>query len=195
MWDARYSENGYVFGTKPNDFLSDVAGRIPEGAVLCIGDGEGRNGVFLAQQGFSVTSLDASAVGMRKAAALAQAHGVPLATIVADLAEYRFMPEAWDGLVSIYVHLPPALRRRVHAQAAAALKPGGVFVLEAYTPAQLQFGTGGPSSADMLMTLTDLRADLAGLTLEIAREIERDVVEGVYHTGRAAVVQILARKP
>lgn len=195
MWDSRYSEPGYAFGTEPNDFLGAVVGRIPQGAVLCLGDGEGRNGVFLAQQGFAVTSLDASAVGMRKAAALARARGVPLSTIVADLAEYTLAPEAWEGIVSIYVHLPPALRRQVHGQIVTALKPGGAFVLEAYTPAQLQHSTGGPSSVDMLMTLADLRADLAGMTLEIAQEIERDVIEGVYHTGRAAVVQILARKP
>lgn len=194
MWDARYSDSAYVFGTEPNDFLRSVAGRIPPGAVLCLGDGEGRNGVFLAEQGFAVTAMDASGVGMRKAAQLAQARGVALATAVADLARYAIEPAAWDGIVSIYVHLPPPLRRQVHRAAAAGLKPGGVFVLEAYTPAQLGYGTGGPSAAEVLMTLEMLREDLAGLTFEVAQEIERDVIEGQFHSGRAAVVQVLARR-
>ena len=113
---------------------------------------------------------------------------------MADLAHYPILPAAWDGIVSIFVHLPLLLRRQVHRQAAVGLEPGGVFILEAYTPSQLTYGTGGPASAELLMTLDDLRVDLAGLTLEIAHEIERDVVEGRYHTGRAAVVQVLARK-
>jgi SAM-dependent methyltransferase len=194
MWDSRYTQPGYAFGTEPNDFLRSVVDRIPSGPVLCLGDGEGRNGVFLAEQGFAVTSMDGSAIGMQKAALLAQAHGVRLATTVADLAHYPIAPAAWDGIVSIFVHLPPLLRRQVHRQAAAGLKPGGVFILEAYTPAQLTYATGGPSSAELLMTLDELRMDLAELTFEVAQEIERDVVEGRYHTGRAAVVQLLGRR-
>jgi SAM-dependent methyltransferase len=195
MWDTRYTQPGYAFGTEPNDFLCSVAARIPIGPVLCLGDGEGRNGAFLAEWGFAVTSMDGSAIGMQKATLLAQARSVPLTTTVADLAHFPILPAAWDGIVSIFVHLPPFLRRQVHRQAAAGLKPGGVFILEAYTPAQLTYGTGGPSSVELLMTLDDLRIDLDGLTLEIAQEIERDVVEGRYHTGRAAVVQVLARNP
>jgi SAM-dependent methyltransferase len=195
MWDTRYTQPGYAFGTEPNEFLSSVVDRIPIGSVLCLGDGEGRNGVFLAERGFAITSMDSSVIAMQKAALLAQARGVRLTTAVADLAHYSITPAAWDGIVSIFVHLPPLLRRQVHQQAAVGLKPGGIFVLEAYTPVQLMYGTGGPSSAELLMTLDDLRVDLAGLTLEIAHEIERDVVEGRYHTGRAAVVQVLARKP
>jgi SAM-dependent methyltransferase len=194
MWDTRYSQPGYAFGTEPNDFLCSVADRIPMGAVLCLGDGEGRNGVFLAERGFAVTSMDGSTIGMQKAAMLAQARSVPLTTTVADLVHYQIMPAAWEGIVSIFVHLPPPLRHQVHRQVAAGLKPGGVFILEAYTPAQLTYGTGGPSSAELLMTLDQLRVDLAGLAFEVAHEIERDVVEGRYHTGRAAVIQLLARK-
>ncbi len=131
---------------------------------------------------------------MQKAALLAQTRSVPLTITVADLAHYPIAPAAWDGIVSIFVHLPPPLRQQVHRQAAAGLKPGGVFILEADTPAQLAYGTGGPSSAELLMTLAELRLDLAGLVFEVADEVERDVIEGRYHTGRAAVVQLLARK-
>jgi hypothetical protein len=134
-------------------------------------------------------------VGLAKAAALAADRGVALATVVADLAAFRIAPGAWAGVVAIFAHLPPALRRAVHRAAAAGLAPGGAFVLEAFTPAQLAFGTGGPRQRELLYTLDELREDLAGLAVEVGREAERDVVEGRWHTGRAAVVQVLARRP
>lgn len=195
MWDQRYGQPGYVFGDQPNDFLRSVAGQIqPGGTVLCLGEGQGRNAVFLAEQGFAVTAMDVSAVGMARAAELAAARGVPLITEVADLNTYRIAPQSWDAIVSIFVHLPAPLRRKIHNHVVGGLKPNGVFVLEAYTPEQLQFGTGGPSSVAVLARLAELRNELGDLTLEHAAELERDVVEGIGHTGHAAVVQILARK-
>lgn len=197
FWDQRYGNAGddYVFGTTPNDFLASVADRIPAGPVLCLAEGEGRNAVFLAKRGHAVTALDQSATGLAKAAALAARSGVGLATVVADLAEYTIPPGAWAGIVAIFMHLPPDLRARVLTQAAAGLQPGGVFIMESYTPAQLAFGTGGPRDAVLLPTLAGLRPLLPGLTLEHAQELERDVHEGGGHTGRSAVVQILARRP
>lgn len=195
FWDARYANApGFVFGTEPNDFLRSVADRIPPGPVLCLGEGEGRNAVFLARRGHAVTALDQSATGLAKAAALAAQHGVALTTQVADLNDYALAPDAWAAVVAIFIHLPPALRTQVHGAAVAGLRPGGVFVLECYGPAQLGRGTGGPQNPEMLPGLAALTPDLAGLDLEIARELERDVVEGSGHTGRAAVVQVLARR-
>jgi hypothetical protein len=194
FWDARYGAAEYAYGTEPNAFLVSVADRIPPGPVLCLAEGEGRNAVWLASQGRAVTAVDASAVGLAKARALAREHGVQIATEVADLASHAIAPGAWSGVVAIFAHLPPSLRRAVHRSAAAGLSPGGVFVLEAFAPAQLAFGTGGPRERELLYTVEDLREDLAGLELVICREVERDVVEGRYHTGRAAVVQVLARR-
>lgn len=193
-FDARYSDPELVYGAEPNEFLAAVAARIPDGPVLCLAEGQGRNAVFLAGLGHAVTAVDRSAVGVARAAELARERGVTVTTQVADLADYPIEPAAWAGIVSIFGHLPQPLRSTVHRAAARGLRPGGVFVLEAYRPAQLAFGTGGPKDAAMLPTLHELRADLAGLELEIGREIERDVVEGKYHTGRAAVVQIVARR-
>jgi hypothetical protein len=119
---------------------------------------------------------------------------VEIETVLADLANYSIATGAWAGIVATFAHLPPALRRRVHHDVMAGLQPGGVFVLEAYTSAQLAFGTGGPKSPERLMTLDGLREELSGLEFLIARELERDVIEGSGHTGRAAVVQILAEK-
>jgi hypothetical protein len=119
---------------------------------------------------------------------------VKLHTEVADLASYPVAPGAWSGVVAIFMHLPPALRRDVLERAAAGLRPGGVFVMEAYTPAQLAFGTGGPKDPALLPTLAQLRAELPGLEFIVGRELERDVHEGGGHTGRSAVVQVLARR-
>ncbi len=193
-WDARYSEAEYAYGKEPNDFLVEVAGRIPAGRVLCLGEGEGRNAVFLAARGFDVTGVDGSPVGLAKAEALARERGVRIATVCADLGAYVVEPGAWSGIVCLWVHLWPELRARVHRACVAGLAPGGAFVLEAYTPRQLELGTGGPKEPERLMTLAALRDDLAGLDLEIARELDRVVREGHYHDGIGAVVQVLGRK-
>ena len=195
MWDERYSAPGYAYGTEPNDFLASAAARIPRGRVLSLADGEGRNGVHLATLGYDVTSVDASPVGLAKADLLAAARGVRIHTVVADLAEFAVGDACWEGIVSIFCHLPPALRRAVYGQVVRGLVPGGVFVLEAYTPAQLRFGTGGPSNPDLMPTLALLRDELAGLEIVHGVELERAVREGALHDGPSAVVQVIARRP
>ena len=194
MWDQRYAGDDYFYGTEPNDFLRAQVAQLPPGDVLCIGDGEGRNGVWLAQQGYAVTAVDASAQGLAKARALATARGVPLQTVHADLAEFDFGTARWSAVVSIFCHLPSALRRAVYARIPRSLRPGGVVLLESYTPAQLGRGTGGPPDRDMLVDLAMLRTDFAGLALVHGQELERDVVEGKGHRGRSAVVQFVARQ-
>ena len=192
MWDQRYSEPGYAYGTEPNDFLVSVIDRLPKGRVLCLGEGEGRNAVYLAQAGFDVTAVDASAVGLGKAEQLAERHGVEISAVVSDLANFTIEPGAWQAVVSIFCHLSPAVRSAVHPAVVSGLAPGGALVLEAFTPRQLELATGGPRARELMMDLASLRAEFAGLRFAVAREIEREVIEGRYHTGAAAVVQMLA---
>jgi hypothetical protein len=116
-------------------------------------------------------------------------------SVIADLADYRIEPGAWDTIISTFCHVPPDLRRRLHRAVVAGLKEGGTFLLEAYTPRQLEFGTGGPPSSELLMELETLREELEGLEILHGEELVRDLVEGTRHTGPGAVVQILARKP
>ncbi|MGA9453540.1 MAG: class I SAM-dependent methyltransferase [Verrucomicrobiia bacterium] len=194
FWNNRYAVASHVYGETPNAFVAEVAPEIPAGPVLCLAEGEGRNAVHLATLGHRVTAVDQSEVGLTKARRLAKTRGVKIETVMTDLADYTIAASAWAGIVATFAHLPPALRRRVHRDAVAGLQPGGVFILEAYTPAQLAFGTGGPKSPELLMTLAGLRDELSGLDLLIGREIEREVIEGGGHTGRGAVVQILARR-
>ena len=193
-WDDRYSEAGFTYGTAPNEFLVAVADRIPQGKILSLAEGEGRNAVYLAARGFQVTGVDGSAVGLRKAEELARERGVSIRTIHADLSEFAIEPEAWAGIISCFCHLPVALRAPLHQAAIRGLKPGGVFVLEGFSKEQLAYGTGGPQSLDLLMSLDDLKEELAGLEFLHAVQIEREVREGQGHTGLASVVQLLAIK-
>lgn len=198
MWDTRFSEPGFAYGTEPNDFLKAEYARIPQGGkVLCLAEGEGRNGVFLARMGYEVTAVDQSAVGLEKAKELAGRHQVDITTVVADLAGYSLGTSRWDGIVSIAAHVPPPMRKDIHRQVVQSLRPGGIFLLEAYTPRQLEMeGMGGPppSMKDLLMSLEELKSELAGLDILIGREVDRDIREGRYHRGNSAVVQLIALK-
>jgi SAM-dependent methyltransferase len=194
MWDKRYSGKAFAYGTTPNDFLREKAQYLPMGDVLSLGEGEGRNAVFLAGLGYNVLALDGSQVGLDKAQAFAKDRGVEIDTIHADLANYQIEKNRWDLIVSIFCHLPPDLRGEVHGQIAAGLRPGGCLILEAYTPKQLAYKTGGPPNAAMMMDLESLRSELGALDFEFAFEGIREVQEGAGHTGTGATVQLIARK-
>lgn len=167
---------------------------LPKQRILSLCEGEGRNAVFLASQGYDVSAVDASRVGMQKAEALAQQRNVKIKTDVADMAFYTIQPNAWDGIILIFAHLPRLIRQRIYHQTVAGLRAGGVLLLESYGPNQLKFNTGGPKDIDMLPSLTELQSEISGLEFLIAQEVERDVLEGHFHNGRGAVVQIVGRR-
>jgi SAM-dependent methyltransferase len=195
MWDKKYSKVDYAYGLNPNDFLKDSVKNIPkQGNVLLLGDGEGRNGVWLAQQGFDVTSLDGSQVGLNKALKLAEDKKTSIKVIHADLNEYQFEYASWDAIISIWCHIPSELRVKIHQESIKSLKQGGVFILEAYTPNQLGKGTGGPPVKDLLVTLDSLNKDFAELTIINGQEVERDIQEGQGHSGMSSSVQFIGLK-
>ena len=195
MWESRYSAPHYVYGTDPNEFLRDHAQHLPSGSVLCLAEGEGRNAVHLAQLGHDVHSVDLTAAGVAKTVQLAASRGVTVNAQVGDLGVHDLGEARWDAIVSIFAHMPPAVRADLHRRVALALRPGGVLLLEAYTPDQIGRGTGGPAVPEMTMTLDGLRGELAGLEFVHAWAGLRDVVEGEGHTGEGAVVQVIARRP
>lgn len=194
MWETRYDTDAYVYGTDPNDFLRASVAQLPTGAALCLAEGEGRNAVFLAESGFEVHSVDLTEAGVAKTRRLARDRGVQVHASVGDLSTFDIGVERWDLIVSIFAHMPPTVRRDLHRRTVAALKPGGVLVLEAYTPDQIGRGTGGPSAAEMTMSLDILADEFAPLRFQHAMELEREVIEGAGHTGLGAVVQVIARK-
>ncbi|HEY8943073.1 MAG TPA: class I SAM-dependent methyltransferase [Polyangiaceae bacterium] len=196
FWDHRYSASDYVYGTDPNDFLAERYSVLASGGdVLCLADGEGRNGVFLAAQGMHVTSVDSSAVGLAKARRLANERQVKLETVVADLATWDPGRECWDGVVSIWAHLPLPIREVLHPRLVRALRPGGILFLEHYHPRQLGYGTGGPPDPTMMLTLAELDVAFPGWLRLHGFEGERVVVEGNGHGGKSYVTQAILKKP
>jgi SAM-dependent methyltransferase len=191
MWNERFSEPGFAYGTDPNEFLVEVAHTIPRGRVLCLAEGEGRNAAYLAVLGYDVTAVDLSDVGREKAMALAGERGVVVDYVLADLTTFEIEEGGWQAIVSIFCHLPPPARADLHARCVRGLTKGGALVLEGFTPRQLELGTGGPKNRELLFELGVLRTEFNGLELEIARELERPLIEGAYHTGVASVVQVL----
>lgn len=196
FWDERYTGAEYLYGTEPSDFLAEHWPALPaRGDVLCLADGEGRNGVFLATQGMRVTGVDSSAVGLVKAERLAAERGVPYAAVLADLSVWDLGDARWDGVVSIWAHLPAPVRAALHPRLARSLRPGGILLLEHYHPRQLGYGTGGPPDPTMMLTLDELDRAFADWERLHAFEGERVVVEGCGHGGKSYVTQAILRKP
>ena len=197
FWDHNFAVAGFKYGTLPNAFLSDQALRLPAACdVLVPGDGEGRNSVWLAQQGHRVTAMDSSVVGLKKTSALAQERGVAVQTVQGDLADWAPAPAAFDAVVLTYVHLPPSIREAAHRRLAATLRPGGWLMLESFHPSQLAHSSGGPKDPDMLYTPAMLSGDFAGLLEEfMAWDGETLLAEGSGHQGLAHVTRWMGRAP
>ena len=194
FWNEKFAATDYAYGTEPNDFLVSAVTKLKRGATLSLAEGEGRNAVWLAQQGFTVSAIEQSEKGVGKTLRLALQRGVIVMAERGELETFHIQPNSWDLVVSIYAHTPQELRRKLHRQVVAGLKPGGVFVLEAYTPAQIANNTGGPKDVSLMPTAELLRSELAGLVFDHIEEVERDVVEGSLHTGTAHVVQVVAHR-
>ena len=196
MWDKRYSDKNFFYGTEPNDFLRWNVANFPAGGkILMLAEGEGRNAIFLAKHGFNVTAVDWSEVGLKKLVNWAEKEGVTVETICSDVNQFDFGTNAWDGIVSIWFHLASRDRPAIYTRCVKALKSRGVFLLEAYTTKQIKFKTGGPSDPDMLPNLQELNNHLSQLQIMSAADLERDIQEGEGHRGRSAVVQFLGQKP
>lgn len=194
-WDEIYNKEDYHYGTKPNDFLKEQSHLIkPKSNILCIAEGEGRNAIYLASLSHQVSALDASIVGLNKMKKLASEKNLQVEAVQADLNDYVFENNKWDAIVAIWCHLPKSLRIKIHQNSINSLKQNGLFILESYTPKQLEYKTGGPADIDMLLTLEDFKNNTTGINIEIGQEVIRDVQEGSGHFGMSATVQIVARK-
>jgi len=195
FWQQRYGEQGYAYGESPNVYLTCFASQFKSGQrVLVVGDGEGRNGVWLAQQGLQVLSVDQSTVGLQKAEQLASQRNVSIETRCTDLTQWQWPENEFDYVVIIYVHFAPLVRQQMHQAALQALKPGGELILEAFTFAQLSNNSGGPPTREMLYDAGMLKADFSSgeiLELEECRDV---LAEGKYHAGDADMVRAHVRR-
>ena len=199
MWDERYGGEHYAYGLEPNRFLAAQAHRLKAGMrALVPGDGEGRNGVWLASLGLEVDTLDLSAHGVAKAKRLAAARGVKLNAVHADALAWEWPERIYDLVALIFLHLREPHRKAVHAQAIRALRPGGLIVLEAFRPEQIErhaAGTrGGPRDAALLYPLDAIRSDFVQEEILMLEAGEEEMSEGPLHAGKSAVVRALVRR-
>lgn len=193
-WDARFAVDEYIFGTAPNVFLARQRARLQPGLrALCVADGEGRNSVWLAQQGLAVTAFDIAPLGVAKARRLAR--GLAIEYHVGSVEEWAWAPAAYDVVAAIFVQFaPPAVRSRMFAGMLQTLKPGGWLFLQGYTPRQLEYRTGGPPSADHLYTPDMLRAAFGAHEIIELREHDDILHEGKQHSGMSALIDCVVRK-
>ncbi len=195
-WDERFAGRDYLFGTEPAAFLRRAAPQLAPGSrVLCLADGEGRNSVWLAGLGHRVTAMEASAVALAKAAALAADRGVAVERRQEAIETWDWS-QPYDAILGIFIQFAdPALRSAIHAGMRQSLVPGGLALLHGYAPRQVGYGTGGPSAEENLYRLEDLRADFAGWEVLMAEDRDAEIAEGSGHVGRSALVDFIARKP
>lgn len=196
-WNKRFAQADYLFGTEPNAYLQAQVAHYPaDGSALCVADGEGRNSVWLARQGLQVDAFDISDVGVAKARTLAHAAGVNVHYAVADCETWPWPANHYDLVAAIFIQFAdPAMRTRLFANMVDTLKPGGLLVLQGYTPQQLVYKTGGPPHVEHLYTEALLRTAFARLQLLELRIYEDELTEGQHHLGRSALVGMVARKP
>jgi len=194
-WETRFRAPGYMFGKEPNAFLKGQAHRLHIGqTALTVADGEGRNGVWLAEQGLDVLAIDFSPTALAKARALAQERGVRLRTEIADVTSWRWPQAAFDVIVAIFIAVDVADRAAFFANLKGALKPGGLLLMQSYRPEQLNYRTGGPPDAERMCTRALLEAAFGDLSELDIREHDSALNEGTAHVGLSALIDLVGKK-
>lgn len=197
MWDKRYAQPGFLFGTEPAAFLTKHKAALPDGGTcLCVADGEGRNSVWLARQGLDVSAMDSSDVGVTKANGLARDAGVDVDFQVADLRTWDWAPDRWDVVAAIFIQFAdPAFREQIFAGMKRTLKPGGLLLLHGYRPEQIGYGTGGPPCAENMYTEPMLAEAFGDFDVQVLDAYDAEVDEGAGHSGMSALIDLVAVKP
>lgn len=195
FWNERYSSNDFVYGTEPNNYFKNELDKLIPGNLILPGDGEGRNSVYAAKNGWKVDAVDFSTVAKEKALKLAEENSVKINFEVADLSEYKPKTNYYDAAAIIFLHLNPNIRSDVHSKIVDSLKPGGTLILEVYEKGQFGKDSGGPQNIDMLYSKEELKEDfkLMGIKLLEKRIIHLD--ESHFHKGEAVVLRLIAVKP
>jgi len=197
MWNKRYSGDDYLFGTEPADFMHRALPYLDRGArVLSVADGEGRNSVWLAGQGMRLTALDGAMRAVEKARALAALRGVTVDFHLTDIDDWDWDAEPYDAVLAVFVQfVGPADRTVQFARLKRALRPGGLILLHGYAPRQVDYGTGGPPFRENMYTTEMLTREFAGYDVLRLEDFDADVDEGRGHSGKSALVDLIARKP
>ncbi len=194
FWDERFSQEEYIYGKEPNLFLKETLLGMPAGKLLLPGEGEGRNAVWAALNGWEVLAIDYSVSGQKKALELAKNNKVKINYDLQDLEEMNLPDNTFDAIALIYVHLPETIRQKVHNELLKSLKPSGILILEAFHKSQLNYNSGGPKDASLLYNADILKKDFAALDTVLLTEKHIILEEGSWHKGEASVVQYIGKK-
>lgn len=194
FWNNRYAEKDFVYGTKPNDFLKDELEKLPAGNILFVCEGEGRNAVFAAKQNWHVEAFDLSEEGKRKASLLAKQNNVSINYQIANASTIEYSENSFHVVALIYAHFPETIRKSVHEKIVRWLKPGGLVVLEAFNPKQLNNTSGGPKDLSMLYTKEIMADDFKELIIQQLNTETIELNEGKYHTGKAEIIRFIGKK-
>jgi SAM-dependent methyltransferase len=195
FWDDRYSSGNYIYGTQPNRFFKNQLDELEPGHLLLPAEGEGRNAIYAAREGWKVDAFDISKKGRKKALELAKRNHVAINYTISKYNEFEIETEAYDAIALVYAHLHKSKRKDIHKTLIEGLKPGGHLILEAFSKEQLGNDSGGPQDLDMLYDLDELRKDFEDLQIKHADSTEIELKEGMHHEGTANVIRILAMKP
>lgn len=197
FWDDRFNTEDFIFGTEPNEFLKASCSKYLSGdlSVLCVADGEGRNSVYLAKQGFKVESFDLSPAANEKSKRLAAKNNVNIESCISDCDSWRWAENSYDVVVAIFIQFAdPDMRARLFKNMVSALKPGGFLIIQGYTPKQLEYKTGGPGQVENLYTKPMILELLTGLKILELHEHEKVLKEGNHHVGLSALIDVVAIK-
>ena len=198
FWNERFNKEEFIFGKEPNEYLVKQAKQYlkPGNTVLCIADGEGRNGVWLAKQGMKADAFDVSDIALAKAKQFAKDNSVVMNHTLCDTDGWSWEANAYDAIIAIFIQFAdPAMRERIFKQVHKSLKPGGIFILQGYTPKQLEYRTGGPSLIEHLYTEEGIRQLAGELTIVDLICYEQELSEGARHSGMSALLGLAAQKP
>ncbi len=194
FWNARYSREEYVYGTKPNEFFKEQIDKLNAGRLLLLGEGEGRNAVYAAKYNWHVDAVDFSNEAKKKALKLAGKNNVVINYTLSTLEDFKPQESFYDAIGLIFIHMNNDVSRLVHSRCIDALKPDGVIILEAFEKEQVRYKSGGPQNSDLLYTIEDIRLQFKELkTTVLAKEIV-NINEGAYHSGEAAVIKFTGIK-
>jgi SAM-dependent methyltransferase len=195
FWNERYAEKEYAYGIHPNQFLADSILKLPKHAkILFPAEGEGRNAVFAAKNGFEVAAFDISSEGKKKADQLASDNDVKIDYRVGMLEDLKFEEASFDGIVLIYAHFPKVIRKALHQQILRLVKPNGVIIFEAFSKEQLDYHSGGPKEVAMLFSEEEVKEEFENVGFDFIKTEIIELNEGAFHQGKGSVVRFIGKK-
>ena len=194
FWNERYAEKEFAYGKEPNQFLKENLHKLPKGKILFVAEGEGRNAVFAAQNGYEVVAFDYSESAKSKALTLAKEQNVQLNYLVSDVMDLSFEPESFDAMVFIFTHFPAVIRKQAHQKLVSFLKPKGKILFEAFSKEQLNYTSGGPKDIDMLFSEEEVKNEFPNIVFERLSTEKVILDEGLFHQGEGVVVRFIGTK-